>query len=696
MLGRKFFYKFPEHSRNCAWIVLVFFMGIQLMSCRQSPTAEFREGEKLLDAGKYEDAAGKLESAAKSLENNVNAWNKLGLAFQYQNKLLEAEEAYNKAINVDPSFPDVHFNLGQLYLDTKQYPKAIENLRKYCFIVSDSVSGNVALSIAQRKSGNFAEALVSLETARSIKSDDPSILHEMALTYYEDGKSTGDNDKKAQAQTYLEDLIQQSPEFTPAYLTRAIIYHETHSDDPAQVINFYQDYLTRNPPTNKAVTVTNIIQNLQDALKKQQEVALPEINIPVLTNVVSKIPSDNNEVVINAENENNTNDSNDTSTNKVDLTNINWQTDTNSTEVTPDTPTHFDLTSLEKPNLEVAPGGSFDKPEIPRVFGYNKNIDGYQLVIVPVTPEPIRPELEEPVDESLVYPFEEIENLLSANKQILAAYGLSMPTDLPDDYFRNSPVPEGVTPLEPLPSPNTEFLETLNGSTPNTSTNNLALPPREYVLTTNRVESPIGVNTTNVVDNSTPNVNLTNDVVEISDPILPRNLSSFPRYEFGKIEIPLDGDRLKARPFFLDGVQAYKAKQSQLAIDFFEQAVEKDPGYFEAQFNLGILYLQTSQNLKAVTAFEKSTFIRPKDMNVTYNLGRSLGQMDFVADAIELLDQVIQTNPEHLGAHFTRAKLYQEKVKDIPQAVKDYQRVLEIKPDHPQSTNIRYWLRENQ
>lgn len=708
-----------------------------LSGCGKSPTAEFREGEELLEAGRYAEAAKKLEEAARALETNVTAWNKLGLAFQYQGKFVEAQSAYETAIQIDPTFPDVYYNLGNMFLDSNQLRAAVNHLQNYTFMVQ-SPQGYLSLAIAQRRSRDYAKAIMNLKSAEALAPDDLSIQHELALTHYE-------NLNPDTAQQYLDAILEKDSEFAPAVLTKAII-SQSQDEDRNITIDLYNRYLELNPSREMAEKVHAIIDTLKMDLasgdtKDPLPTRDPETVKTNLTDIVviddpgtnilenidisaSKTNTVSGEVVVHGGQTNTTEEIaiSTNTTEQVDVVDVNIETEEpgetgDTIPVEPETTTtipeepQVGTAGLPEPDLDVQPGKAVAKPEIPKAYGFTKSVNGKKFLVIPAKPEPVETPMSPASDAQLNYPYREIEELLEANKQVLAAYGISMPEspgEVPDGFYRNAPVPSGVTPLEPLPPPDPEKLSRVAIGQPGQYSNPTLINPSVNLGSidsgTPRVYAETG-DTGSAIRDIPGGLADIGDFPEIpegigSEPIRqaypePISLNTFPKYNFVLTSPPSSGDRNAARPFFLDGVQAYKAGQAQLAIDFFTNAIANDPAYYEAQFNLGLLYLKSKQTNQALMALEKARALRPDNLEITYHVGRALSLGGYIGDAVGEYKKVIESDPGHYRAHLSLAKTYEEKVRDIANAAFHYEQVLALYPSHPEATNIRYWLRAN-
>ena len=64
-------------------------------------------------------------------------------------------------------------------------------------------------------------------------------------------------------------------------------------------------------------------------------------------------------------------------------------------------------------------------------------------------------------------------------------------------------------------------------------------------------------------------------------------------------------------------------------------------------------------------------------------------------DAADELEKLLAVAPEEVRAHFSLANLYAQQLFQMAPAREHYRKVLELEPNHPQSTAIRYWLAAN-
>jgi len=95
-----------------------------------STKALFAKAEEAVGKKKYDQAATLLKEVVEADKADFQAWNALGTVYLAQEKLDEAEHAYEQATVVKPNSPRALLNLGRVRSAQKKYAEAIEPLEK--------------------------------------------------------------------------------------------------------------------------------------------------------------------------------------------------------------------------------------------------------------------------------------------------------------------------------------------------------------------------------------------------------------------------------------------------------------------------------------------------------------------------------------------------------------------------------------
>ncbi len=178
-----------------------------------------------------------------------------------------------------------------------------------------------------------------------------------------------------------------------------------------------------------------------------------------------------------------------------------------------------------------------------------------------------------------------------------------------------------------------------------------------------------------------------------------------------------------ARRVFNAGVAAVKANQTEAAISRFMTAVEIDSGLKQGHQILGQLYNHQKEHDKAIASAETLLALEPgspqahsilyeayrakgdeekaavswavlkeadpKDLaRALYEEGQSLFNAGSVPAATEKLEQAVEADPSHAGAHYTLGLCYLNSG-DQTGAKAHLEKFIELDPEHPEVASAR-------
>ena len=183
------------------------------------------------------------------------------------------------------------------------------------------------------------------------------------------------------------------------------------------------------------------------------------------------------------------------------------------------------------------------------------------------------------------------------------------------------------------------------------------------------------------------------------------------------------GPELAKRLFNL-GVSTKKQGDEEVALGYFERAVEADPGFIEGWLTLASLRLTEGRHEEAIDATEKVLQARPGDgeaLTIQYEATKALGQTERAAellekmgatsddpqvlyrrgvamfnasnyaDAIETLGKAIEGDPDLARAHYVLGLALINRG-DEEAALEHLRRFLELAPDDPDAGSARAML----
>jgi len=170
---------------------------------------------------------------------------------------------------------------------------------------------------------------------------------------------------------------------------------------------------------------------------------------------------------------------------------------------------------------------------------------------------------------------------------------------------------------------------------------------------------------------------------------------SFPRYLYLSPRKPPAGDRRTASGAF---TRAREFEQDSRWLDVmqsYRQAAELDPGWFEAQYNYGVVAYRLRNYNQSLGAYEMALAIQPDSMDARYNFALALKAAGYVTDAVNELEKIVAANPNEVRAHLALGNLYAQQLHDPVRARRHYLKVLAVNPANPQAGDIQFWLTSN-
>jgi tetratricopeptide (TPR) repeat protein len=238
----------------------------------------------------------------------------------------------------------------------------------------------------------------------------------------------------------------------------------------------------------------------------------------------------------------------------------------------------------------------------------------------------------------------------------------------PLNWFRSSP-PEkyGENGVTPLPSPATD--KNRAGSAP--------LPPAKA-----SPAAPIASAPAPVVEPKP---------VKIVQPAPP----AFPRYLYLSPRKPPAGDRRTASGAFTRAREFEQDLRWLDVLQSYRQAAELDPGWFEAQYNYGVVAYRLRNYSQSLAAYEMALAIQPDSVDARYNFALALKAAGYMTDAVNELEKIVAANPNEARAHLALGNLYAQQLHDPVRARRHYLKVLAVNPTNPQAADIQFWLSSN-
>ena len=630
--------------------------------------------------GRYTQAIAKLERAVRLLPGNAQAWNHLGVAYHQSGQYDLALRAYDRARRCDLNLTPVRYNLGCLLLDQNNPQAAAAELTTYMLLQRDSAEGWAKLGTAQLRLRQWSAAERSYKNGLRLRSDLPEAWNGLGFIEVE-------RRRPREALGYFNAALQKHPRYAPAILNVAVV-EQYYLHNQAQALQKYREFLQLDPNSRESLAVQENVRQLQAELSPQPR---EERTAPASTHSASPSSITSNAPVAH-----------DRPQTVADASrpSLSSRRPSPSSELAKSTPAEAVAareSAAAKSRTKVEPVRPVE-PEPPREQKRTETAAKAPAEPEPSKPLPVddsgksnaEPEVKPEVVQVLEKPPIKVAEDTTAvsvptnGVSVAANEDISMPTSVQMD--RASALLSRKIEAEPAePAPQEERTRLFDRLNPATwfRARRRSAPSRtviRYWPTQNAEAKGEPVPGGSDLSPAVPSV---------------PTITRIPRYTYLSPARPAAGNRTKADPIFAEGVQAHRDGRLGDAMEAYRKAVQLDPSFFEAYYNLGLAAYKMRALPESLSAYETALSINPTSVNARYNFALALQRGGYYEDAVAELEKLIQANPDEPRAHLLLARLYAETLGEPALARPHYRKVLELEPQHPEASAIRYWLAAN-
>lgn len=141
----------------------------------------------LMDEGRSQEAITVLAQAADQF-SSPDIYDLLGDAYAQSNQYPQAENAYKRAVDMDPEDPGHRHGLADTLAAEKKYPEAIDQFKKLTQLEPGTFQNYLQLSKLYRNLGQFSDSEAALMRAKQLSPRNLEILDNEALLYKDQGR----------------------------------------------------------------------------------------------------------------------------------------------------------------------------------------------------------------------------------------------------------------------------------------------------------------------------------------------------------------------------------------------------------------------------------------------------------------------------------------------------------------------------
>ena len=141
----------------------------------------------LMDEGRSQEAIAVLAQAADQF-SSPDIYDLLGDAYSQSNQYSKAEEAYKKAVDMDPEDPGHRHGLADTLAAEKKYSEAADQFKKLTQLEPGTFENYLQLSKVYRDLGQFNDSEAALMRAKQLSPRNLEILDNEAILYKDQGR----------------------------------------------------------------------------------------------------------------------------------------------------------------------------------------------------------------------------------------------------------------------------------------------------------------------------------------------------------------------------------------------------------------------------------------------------------------------------------------------------------------------------
>jgi len=136
------------------------------------------------------------------------------------------------------------------------------------------------------------------------------------------------------------------------------------------------------------------------------------------------------------------------------------------------------------------------------------------------------------------------------------------------------------------------------------------------------------------------------------------------------------------------------AGPSPLEINQVEQAAKMSPKSKDVWINLGNVLMDTQRYDEAIEAYQKALALDPKNVSVRVDLGTCYRGVRKFDKAVEEYRKALRIDPNFPNGHRNLAVVLANDLHQNKEAIKEFQKYLEIMPDAPDANDIRKTIQQ--
>ena len=204
--------------------------------------------------------------------NHSQALNNIAVIFTKLKDYQKAKDCFEKAIKINPNYADAHYNLGNIFKELGEYQKAKNYFEKTIEINPNYVDALNNLGNIFKKLGENEKAKNCFEKAIKINPNYLNALNNLGNIF----KELGENEK---AKDCFEKAIEINPNYADAHNNLGVIFKELGEHQKAK--DCYENVIKLNPDHPSAHNNLGILLKHKRLLSKIEQAKKSEIKTTI-------------------------------------------------------------------------------------------------------------------------------------------------------------------------------------------------------------------------------------------------------------------------------------------------------------------------------------------------------------------------------------------------------------------------------
>lgn len=146
-----------------------------------------------------------------------------------------------------------------------------------------------------------------------------------------------------------------------------------------------------------------------------------------------------------------------------------------------------------------------------------------------------------------------------------------------------------------------------------------------------------------------------------------------------------------ARQAFGRGLQAYRLRDWQDAVDAYREAILHDSEIPDAFYNLGLAYRAAGKPRAARSSFQEALELDPEMLTAHYMLAVVCRDLNDTDTAISELNLVLKNDPHYAKAHLLLGLIHRDANRSV-EAKRHLQRYVNLEPNSDTAEELKEWL----